>query len=106
MIIIPCSVGTLARIASGTAGDLMTRAADVMLKERRKLILVLREAPYSLIHIRNMQTVTEAGGIICPASPGFYMNPGSINELCLTVVNRALSLAGFNTGDKGFMVTG
>jgi len=103
MVIIPCSAGTLGRIAAGTAGDLMTRAADVILKERKKLILVLREAPYSRIHIRNMLTVTDAGGIICPAAPGFYHNPSTIHELCITVVNRALSLAGVVTGEKGFM---
>jgi flavin prenyltransferase len=103
MIIIPCSVGTLGRIAAGTASDLMTRAADVILKERKKLILVLREAPYSSIHIRNMLTVTEAGGIICPASPGFYHNPSSINELCNTVIARALMLAGVDAGETGFM---
>ena len=103
MIIIPCSVGTLGRIAAGTAGDLMTRAADVMLKERKKLILVLREAPYSRIHLQNMLTVTDAGGIICPASPGFYHNPATIWELCSTVADRALALAGVETGVKGFM---
>lgn len=103
MIIIPCSVGTLGRIAAGTAQDLMTRAADVMLKERRKLILVLREAPYSRIHIQNMLTLTDAGGIICPAAPGFYNNPGTLDELCGTVVIRALTLAGLDTGEKGFM---
>jgi 4-hydroxy-3-polyprenylbenzoate decarboxylase len=104
MIIIPCSVGTLGRIAAGTAGDLLTRAADVILKERKKLILVLRETPYSRIHIQNMLTVTDAGGIICPAAPGFYHNPSTINELCSTVITRALSLAGVNTGEQGFMV--
>ena len=102
MIIIPCSVGTLGRIAAGTADDLMSRAADVMLKERRKLILVVREAPYSLIHIRNMETITLAGGIILPASPGFYMNPKTIEELCLTVVERALAQAGVGIGHQGF----
>ncbi|MFA6126632.1 MAG: UbiX family flavin prenyltransferase [Bacteroidales bacterium] len=103
MIIIPCSAGTLGRIASGTAGDLLARSADVMLKERKKLILVLREAPYSRIHLRNMLAVTDAGGIICPASPGFYHNPATIEELCLTVVNRALSLAGLDPGEQRFM---
>jgi 4-hydroxy-3-polyprenylbenzoate decarboxylase len=103
MIIIPCSVGTLGRIASGNAEDLLTRAADVILKERKKLILVLREAPYSRIHIQNMLTITDAGGIICPASPGFYHIPSDIDELCCTVVSRALTLAGVDTGDKGFM---
>jgi len=103
MIIMPCSVGTLGRIAAGTAGDLLTRSADVILKERKKLILVLREAPYSRIHIQNMLTVTDAGGIICPAAPGFYYNPTTISELCSTVITRALSLAGVNTGETGFM---
>jgi 4-hydroxy-3-polyprenylbenzoate decarboxylase len=103
MIIIPCSVGTLGRIASGTADDLMARAADVMLKERRKLILAVRETPLNLIHIRNMERVTEAGGIILPASPSFYNQPGSVEELCLTVVDRALALAGVDTGSQGFM---
>ncbi len=103
MIIIPCSVGTLGRIAAGTADDLMARSADVMLKERKRLVLVLREAPYSRIHINNMLAVTDAGGIICPASPGFYTHPADIHDLCATVVNRALSLAGLDTGDPGFM---
>jgi len=95
MIIIPCSMGTLGRIAAGTAGDLMTRAADVMLKERRKLILVTRETPLNLIHIRNMELMTEAGAIICPASPSFYSHPESVTDLVMTVVDRALALAGF-----------
>jgi len=100
MIICPCSMGTLGRIASGVSGDLLTRAADVMLKERHKLVLVIRETPYNLIHINNMKTVTEAGGILCPASPSFYSKPGSIEELAATVVDRALSLAGFEV--KGY----
>jgi flavin prenyltransferase len=103
MIIVPCSVGTLGRIASGTADDLMTRAADVMLKERKKLILVLRESPYSRIHIQNMLTVTDAGGIICPATPWFYQHATSLADLCNTVVIKALSLAGVKTGARGFM---
>lgn len=96
MIICPCSMGTLGRIASGVSNDLMTRAADVMLKERRKLILVAREMPLSLIHINNMKTVTEAGGIICPATPSFYSKPETMEQLAATVTNRALSLAGIN----------
>ena len=96
MIICPCSMGTLARIASVISNDLVTRAADVMLKERRKLILVLRDTPYSLIHINNMKTVTEAGGIICPASPSFYSKPADFNALASTVVDRILDLAGLN----------
>ncbi len=94
LIIIPCSMGTLGRIAAGLSNDLVTRGADVMLKERKKLILVIRDTPYSLIQIRNMETVTLAGGIICPASPSFYSNPKSIEEAALTVVNRVLDLAG------------
>lgn len=94
MIICPCSMGTMARIASGISNDLTSRAADVMLKERRKLILVPRDTPYSLIHINNMKTLTEAGAIICPASPSFYSKPESFEQLAATVVDRALDLAG------------
>jgi len=96
MIIIPCSVGTLGRIAQGISNDLITRAADVILKERRKLICVLRETPYNLIHIKNMETITLAGGIICPATPSFYSNPKTIEEAASTVVDRVLDLAGLN----------
>lgn len=94
MIICPCSMGTLGRIASGISDDLTTRAADVILKERRKLILVARETPYNLIQINNMKTVTEAGGIICPATPSFYNNPKTIEEVAMTVVDRVIDLAG------------
>jgi 4-hydroxy-3-polyprenylbenzoate decarboxylase len=94
MIIAPCSMGTLARIASGISNDLVSRAADVILKEKRKLILVLRDTPFSLIHINNMKTVTEAGGIICPASPSYYSKPTSIEQLAATVVDRVIDLAG------------
>lgn len=96
MIIAPCSMGTLGRIASGVSSDLMTRAADVMLKERRQLILVTREMPLSLIHIQNMERITLAGGIICPASPSFYSKTETMEALAMTVVDRALSLAGFS----------
>ncbi len=96
MIIIPCSMGTLGRIAAGMSNDLITRAADVILKERRKLICVVRETPYNLIHIRNMETVTLAGGIICPATPSFYSKPQTIEEVAATVVDRVLDLAGFD----------
>jgi len=96
MIIIPCSVGTLGRIAQGISNDLITRAADVILKERRKLICVLRETPYNLIHIKNMETITMAGGIICPATPSYYSNPKTIEEAASTVVDRVLDLAGLN----------
>jgi flavin prenyltransferase len=96
MIICPCSMGTLGRIAGGISNDLTTRAADVMLKERRKLILVLRDTPYNLIHINNMKTVTEAGGIICPATPSFYSRPQDFEELAATVVDRVLDLCGLD----------
>jgi len=94
MIVVPCSMGTLGRIASGISDDLITRAADVILKERRKLILVSRDMPFNLIQIRNMQTVTEAGGIICPAVPSFYSKPKTIEDLAMTVVNRIIDLIG------------
>jgi len=97
MIVVPCTMGTLGRIATGTSPDLICRAADVMLKERRKLILVPRELPYSLIHIENMRTVTLAGGIMLPASPSFYSLPKNIDELVLTVVNRILDVVGIET---------
>lgn len=96
MIVIPCSMGTLGRIAGGISNDLITRAADVVLKERRKLICVVRETPYNLIHIRNMETVTLAGGIICPATPSFYSKPITIEEVAATVADRALDLAGLD----------
>jgi 4-hydroxy-3-polyprenylbenzoate decarboxylase len=94
MIIIPCSMGTLGRIAHGISNDLISRAADVVLKERRKLIAVVRDTPFSLIHINNMKTVTEAGGIICPANPSFYSIPKTIEEVAQTVVSRVIDLAG------------
>ena len=96
MIIAPCSMGTLGRVANGTSDDLVTRAADVILKEKRKLILLLRDTPYNLVHIKNMKRVTLAGGIICPATPSFYNNPKTIEEVALTVVDRVLDLAGFD----------
>lgn len=96
MIICPCSMGTMARIASGISNDLTTRAADVMLKERRKLILITRDTPLSLIHINNMKTITEAGGILCPASPSFYSRPTNFDDLAATVVDRALDLCGLD----------
>lgn len=96
MIICPCSVGTLGRIANGISDDLVTRAADVMLKENRKLILVVRETPFNLIHLKNMQQLVEAGGIVCPANPSFYSLPTTFEELAATVVDRALQLAGLS----------
>lgn len=96
MIIIPCSMGTLGRIASGISNDLVSRAADVILKEKRKLICVVRETPYNLVHIRNMETLTLAGGIICPATPSYYSKPKTVEEVAATVVDRVLDLAGFD----------
>ncbi len=96
MVIIPCSMGSLGRIAAGISNDLVTRAADVILKEKRKLICVLRDTPYNLIHIQNMETVTLAGGIICPATPSFYSKPKTIEEVASTVVDRVIDLAGFD----------
>jgi flavin prenyltransferase len=96
MLVAPCSMGTLGRIAAGISDDLVTRAADVILKERRKLVLMVRDTPYNLIHIRNMETITLAGGIICPCSPSFYSLPNSMEALAATVVDRALDLAGLN----------
>lgn len=96
MVVVPCSMGTLGRIAAGTSDDLICRAADVILKERRRLILVARDTPLNLIHIRNMQTVTEAGGIICPAVPSFYSLPKTIEDVALTVVNRVVDLMGLD----------
>jgi len=94
MIICPCSMGTMGRIAAGISNDLTTRAADVILKERRKLIVVARETPYSIIHINNMKSITEAGGIICPATPSFYSKPQSFEALAATVIDRVITLSG------------
>jgi flavin prenyltransferase len=96
MIVCPCTMGTLGRIASGISSDLLTRSADVILKERKKLILVTREMPYSLIHLNNMKLLTEAGAIICPASPSFYSKPATLEAAAMTVVDRVLKLAGFD----------
>jgi len=94
MIVCPCSMGLLARIATGVSDDLTTRAADVILKERRKLILVPRDTPYSLLHLQNMQSLTQMGAIIAPASPSFYSRPNTFEELVATVIDRVLDLAG------------
>ena len=96
MIICPCSMGTMGRIATGISNDLTTRAADVILKERRKLIIVARETPLSLIHINNMKIITEAGGIICPATPSFYSKPQTFEALAATVIDRVLNLSGLD----------
>jgi 4-hydroxy-3-polyprenylbenzoate decarboxylase len=92
MLLVPCSAGHLARIATGVSTDLLSRAADVMLKERRRLVLVLRESPYNLVHLRNMVSVTEAGAIVMPASPSFYSAPEDLWAFVDTVTARALDL--------------
>ncbi|MHC4923137.1 MAG: UbiX family flavin prenyltransferase [Planctomycetota bacterium] len=94
MIVVPCSMGTLGRIANGVSSNLLERAADVMLKERRKLILVPRETPLSLIHLRNLTSVTEAGAVVLPAAPGFYHRPKEIQDLVDHVVVKILDQLG------------
>jgi len=94
MVVIPCSMGTLGRIAHGISNDLTTRAADVCLKERRKLILVARDTPLNLIHLRNMVAVTEAGAVVLPAVPAFYHQPKTVEDLVDTVVARVLQNLG------------
>ncbi|MDR1348876.1 MAG: UbiX family flavin prenyltransferase [Prevotellaceae bacterium] len=96
LIVIPCSMGMLARIANGYASDLISRTADVMLKERRRLITVTREAPLNLVHIRNMEQITLAGGIVCPAAPSFYSKPQTVDDIAKTVVERVLNLSNAN----------
>lgn len=102
MIIVPCSMGTVGRIASGVSRTLIERAADVMLKERRPLVIVVREAPYSLIHLRNLTTITEAGAIVLPASPSFYFVPQSIDELAMTVSIRAVEMLGLEVAHRSW----
>ncbi len=97
LVVIPCSMGVVGRIASGVSNDLVTRAADVCIKERRKLILVARETPLSLIHLRNMTALAEAGAVILPAAPAFYNKPASIDDLVDFVVDRVLRVLGVHT---------
>ncbi len=94
MVVIPCSMGCIGRIAAGVSSDLIGRSADVMLKERRRLVVVPRETPFSAIHLQNLATLAGSGAIIAPASPSFYSFPGSIEELCMTVVERVAALSG------------
>lgn len=94
MVVVPSSVGTVGRVANGVSQTLIERAADVMLKERRRLVFVVRETPYSLVHLRNMVALTEAGAVIVPASPSFYSKPVTVEELCRTVVERVVALLG------------
>ncbi len=97
MAVIPSSVGTVGRIASGVSQTLIERAADVMLKERRRLVLVVRETPLSLVHLRNMTALTEAGAVILPASPSFYSGAASIEQLCMSVVERTVAQLGIDS---------
>ena len=96
MIVAPCTAGTLARIATGQASDLLSRAAEVMLKERKKLVLLYREAPLSLIQIRNMETVTLAGGVVLPATPAFYTNPDTLDHVVDDLAGRCLDQLGID----------
>jgi flavin prenyltransferase len=97
MVVVPCTMGTLGRIAAGTSDTLIHRAADVFLKEKRKLVLVPRETPWNLIHIRNCATLIEAGAIILPAAPSFYSKPASIEDVADTIVHRILDQIGLPT---------
>lgn len=98
MVIIPCSMRSLAEVATGVTTSLLTRAADVVLKERRRLVLVVRETPLNAIHLRNMLTVTEAGGIIAPPMPAFYTAPKSLDEMVTQTVGRVLDLFDLEVG--------
>ena len=102
MIIVPASMGSIGRIVSGVSLSLIERAADVMLKERRRLIVVARETPYSLIHLRNMTTLTEAGAIVLPASPSFYAHPEGLEQATMTVVERIIAHAGIQMPHYSF----
>ena len=97
MVVAPCSMKTLAAIAHGLSDNLLTRAADVTLKERRRLVLMVRETPFNLAHLRNMTAVTEMGGVVFPPLPAFYLKPASIDELVAEGVERVLALLGFGS---------
>ncbi|CAM5786533.1 UbiX family flavin prenyltransferase [Ottowia pentelensis] len=96
MVVAPCSMRTLAAIAHGLSDSLLTRAADVMLKERRRLVLLARESPLHLVHLRNMVTVTEMGAIVCPPMPAFYQRPRTVDDIVQHAVARALDLLGLD----------
>jgi 4-hydroxy-3-polyprenylbenzoate decarboxylase len=96
MAIVPCSMGTAARGAAGISDSLLTRAADVMLKERRRLVIVPREAPMSTIHLRNLLTLSESGVVVVPAAPSFYSRPETVEQLCRTVVERVVAHMGID----------
>lgn len=98
MVVVPCSMGAVGRMAHGVSSDLISRAADVMLKERRRLVVVPRETPLNTIHLRNMTALSECGAVILPASPSFYSGPDTVEGLCMTVVERILSLLGLDGG--------
>lgn len=102
MIVVPCSMGSLSRIASGISNDLITRAADVILKEKKKLVLMVRETPFNLIHVENMRKVILAGGSIFPAMPSFYNKPESMEQLIDVLIIRLLSFSGFEISMKGW----
>ncbi|MGB9587937.1 MAG: UbiX family flavin prenyltransferase, partial [Armatimonadota bacterium] len=94
MVIIPCSMGTVGRIAAGVSNDLITRAADVCLKEKRRLILVVRETPLNLIHLRNLTTLAEAGATVLPAAPGFYNHPKTVEDMVKFIVAKTMEQLG------------
>lgn len=100
MLVVPASMGTVARLATGVSQTLIERAADVMLKERRRVVVVVREAPYSLIHLRNMTTLTEAGAIIFPASPSFYFGTTTIEKLCMELSRRIVGMLGVEVAHR------
>ncbi|MCD8186257.1 MAG: UbiX family flavin prenyltransferase [Rikenellaceae bacterium] len=106
MVILPCTMGTIGRLSAGVSNDLLVRAADVMLKERRTLILVPRETPWSTIHLQNMTTLSQCGAVICPASPSFYNDPEHIDDLCRSVTDRIVSLLGLDPGTPEWGDTG